>query len=87
VTAVCGFWRCRTRWGAVLGMVALPLLSATSPAQDPVNDLAFVPGIDAQPGGPTYDYRVGRFEVRNDSFATFLNDALANLGNERGQYL
>ncbi len=34
-------------------------------------------------GGPAYDFRIGRFEIRNDDFVTFLNDAIANFDNER----
>jgi len=37
--------------------------------------MATVPGSDAQPGGPTYDYDVSIFEVTNEQFAIFLNDA------------
>jgi len=38
-------------------------------------------------GGPEYDYRIGTFEIRNDEFVAFLNDAMANPDNERGQYV
>lgn len=50
-------------------------------------EMVFVPGSDAQVGGPTYDFRIGRFEITNDEYVAFLNDALANLDNPRGQYL
>lgn len=52
---------------------------------------ATIPGSDAQPGGPAYDYDVALFEVTNAEFAAFLNDAefhneIQNpgFGNERG---
>lgn len=50
-------------------------------------EFTYVPAADVQTDGPVYDYRIGRFEVRNDQFAGFLNDALANLDNERGHYM
>ena len=34
----------------------------------------------AQPNGPAHTFRIGVFEVTNTDFATFLNDAYANLG-------
>lgn len=62
-------------------------LSGSLAAQTPDVEFALVPAADAQPGGPTHDFRVGRFEVRNDQFVAFLNDALANLSNDRGRYM
>lgn len=44
-------------------------------------------GADAQTGGPVYDFRISRYEIRNDQFIEFLNDAILNLDNERGQYM
>ncbi|MDO8629492.1 MAG: SUMF1/EgtB/PvdO family nonheme iron enzyme, partial [Phycisphaerales bacterium] len=44
-------------------------------------------GADAQTDGPVYDFRIGRYEIRNDQFIEFLNDAILNLDNERGQYM
>ncbi len=46
-----------------------------------------VPATPAQPNGPAYSFAMGRFEVTNAEFVTFLNDALANPANERGAYL
>ncbi len=60
------------------------------PSPPPVLDppaMATVPKAHNQPGGPQYDFRIGVFEVTNAQFATFLNSALANPENERGQYL
>ncbi|MCH7813902.1 MAG: SUMF1/EgtB/PvdO family nonheme iron enzyme, partial [Planctomycetes bacterium] len=56
---------------------------------DPVPPVAVggVPATDTQPGGPTYAFDMAVFEVTNDDFAAFLNDALANQTNERGWYL
>ena len=42
---------------------------------------------DSISGGPDYDYRIGIYEISNSEFATFLNDALDNLDNERGRYM
>ncbi len=50
-------------------------------------EFAFVPAGDVQPGGPSYDFRIGVTEVTNAQFALFLNDALAHPNDERGQYL
>ncbi|MCP4250367.1 MAG: formylglycine-generating enzyme family protein [bacterium] len=56
---------------------------------DPVPPVAAgsVPATDNQPGGPTYPFEVAVYEVTNDDFAAFLNDALVNQTNERGHYL
>ncbi|MBI4717766.1 MAG: SUMF1/EgtB/PvdO family nonheme iron enzyme [Planctomycetes bacterium] len=50
-------------------------------------DMARVPATDVQPFGPNYLYRIGRYEVTNDEYAAFLNDALRNPGNARGDFL
>jgi len=44
----------------------------------PANDGAL------QPGGPTYPFCASKYEIRNDEFVAFLNDAEMNPGNERG---
>jgi len=49
--------------------------------------MATVPGADTQPNGPVYDFSIGVCEITNAQFLTFLNDALSNPGDERGQYL
>lgn len=56
-------------------------------ADPPPMEFVLIPAVDAQLGGPAHDYRIGRFEVRNDQFAAFLNDAMVNLDNERGQFM
>ncbi|MCH7813047.1 MAG: SUMF1/EgtB/PvdO family nonheme iron enzyme [Planctomycetes bacterium] len=48
--------------------------------------MATVPGSDAQPGGPTYDFRIGTHELTNAEFVVFLNGALNHLDDERGAY-
>jgi formylglycine-generating enzyme required for sulfatase activity len=48
---------------------------------------AQVPSAAQQPGGPVYPYMMGAFPTTNAQFAAFLNDCLANLENERGQYM
>jgi len=42
---------------------------------------------DLQAGGPNHDFRIGRYEIRNDQFATFLNDAYAAKATPQGYYL
>lgn len=37
-----------------------------------------------QPGGPDYDFFLSKYEVSNDQFILFLNDAEANTKNPRG---
>ena len=40
-----------------------------------------------QPNGPEYSYSMGRFEITVSQYITFLNNAEANQGNERGANL
>jgi len=61
--------------------------SVPAPADPPTHEFAFVPGEHAQPSGTTYDFRTTRYEVRNDRFVVFLNDALANPDDPRGYYM
>ncbi|MCH7703041.1 MAG: SUMF1/EgtB/PvdO family nonheme iron enzyme, partial [Planctomycetes bacterium] len=71
----------------VLTLAALTALLPIASGQPLIDmPMSLVPG-DELSGGPVYDYRVGRFEVANDQYAVFLNDALVNLDNERGQYM
>ncbi|MBN1558411.1 MAG: SBBP repeat-containing protein, partial [Lentisphaerae bacterium] len=37
-----------------------------------------------QPGGPAYDFYIGTYEISNEEFVRFLNDAQANTNNLRG---
>ncbi len=69
-------------------MAAVFTMAPSAAAWTPPVDMEFVlvPG-DVYSGGPVADYRISRFEVRNDQFVPFLNDALANLDNERGYFL
>jgi formylglycine-generating enzyme required for sulfatase activity len=53
----------------------------------PGPQMVTVPGSDIQPGGPDYDFAISLYEVTNDAFILFLNDAMANLENHRGHYL
>ncbi len=73
------------------GVLALAVVlgASLSAAQSPVVDhpMVHVPVEDVQPGGPAYDFRVSRFELQNDEFVAFLNDALEHLTGERGAYL
>ncbi|MCH8147640.1 MAG: SUMF1/EgtB/PvdO family nonheme iron enzyme, partial [Planctomycetes bacterium] len=68
-------------------IVALAGVMTGVAAGEPLQlDLAKV-GAGGEVGGPAYDFRIGRFEIRNEDFITFLNDALANFDNERGMYV
>ena len=60
---------------------------ARSAEPPPRPKFVLVPGADAQQGGPTYDFRISRYEIRNDQFIEFLNDAILNLENARGEYM
>jgi formylglycine-generating enzyme required for sulfatase activity len=48
---------------------------------------ALVPAAHNQGGGPSHTYWIGKKEISNANFVTFLNDCLQNLDNERGQYM
>ncbi len=50
-------------------------------------DFVFIPGTDVQVDGPTHAFRISRFEIRNDQFVEFLNDAKLNPDNERGRFM
>ncbi len=69
---------------AAVAMVVGP--SDASKAAPPLEFVA-VRAVEIQPDGPGYDFRISRFEVRNDQYVEFLNDALANLSAPAGQYL
>ncbi len=72
---------------ACLAILTLASLAGPAFGADPLLlDFVAIDG-DTLSGGPTYDFRISRFEVRNDQFVIFLNDALDNPGNERGQYM
>ncbi|MCH8251617.1 MAG: SUMF1/EgtB/PvdO family nonheme iron enzyme, partial [Planctomycetes bacterium] len=51
-----------------------------------VNDQA-VPVDAVQTDGPTHTFKMGTHHTTNEEFTVFLNDALANPDNERGQYM
>jgi len=74
----------------IIAMIAATV-GAFSPArihaETPAIEFTHITTSDTQPGGPVYDFRISRFEIRNDQFVAFLNDALSNLSNPRGQYL
>lgn len=85
-------WQQHWRWlaaASVLLLVGGGLSEVEGEARAEVPEVEFVtvPGVDLQPVGPTYDFRISVFEIRNDQFAQFLNDALASLDNEHGAYL
>ena len=56
------------------------------PRQSPASEMMLVSG-GGQPQGPQYDFYMSKYEVRNEEYCEFLNDAEANTTNERGQYL
>lgn len=47
------------------------------------NEMMLVAG-GGQPQGPSYDFYMAKYEVRNEEFAEFLNNAQANTNNPRG---
>ena len=61
--------------------------TAVLSAETPQLEFAFIPATDIQPDGPAHDFRISCFKVRNDQFVAFLNDAMSNLDNERGQFM
>ncbi len=67
-------------------MLFCAVANTLSAQQAPVGSMIPIPG-DLVSGGPSYDYRVGTYQITNDEFVAFLNDAIANLDNERGSYL
>jgi hypothetical protein len=66
---------CATGIGAALLAVGVHAALAVEP---PPVEFTSVPASAVQAGGPGYDFRMARFEIRNDEFAAFLNDAIAN---------
>jgi formylglycine-generating enzyme required for sulfatase activity len=46
-----------------------------------------VPASIVQNGGPDYPFRMATYHTTNAEFVAFLNDAMANLGTARGQYM
>ncbi len=46
-----------------------------------------VPASAHQENGPAYSYRMATFHTTNTEFVAFLNDAIANPGNDRGEYM
>ncbi len=60
--------------------------SGGSPAAPPVQ-FRVVRAGDPQAGGPAYDFRISRFEIRNDQYAEFLNDAYRHPTDPRGWFL
>jgi hypothetical protein len=72
------------RWAVALACLAV-VRGGLAEVPVPV-ETAPVPG-DLDSGGPTYDFRIGVFEITNEQFVAFLNDALADPNDPRGQYL
>jgi formylglycine-generating enzyme required for sulfatase activity len=52
---------------------------------DPADSL--VPASAVQPSGPTYDFRIGRYDVTNAQFVAFLNDVIARPAEPRGAFV
>ncbi len=70
-------------------LIASLIFAGTGRSQQhrPWIDLRFVAAEPAEAGGPNYGFLIGRYEVRNDQWVAFFNDAQAHLDDERGQYL
>jgi len=77
------------RDGGAVRAATLVLLAAAAlvRAQTPEVEFRFVPGTDVQAGGPVHDFRISIFEIRNDQFIGFLNEALLHPDDHRGRYL
>ena len=73
-------------WGFVVAFGSLAVFAGSVHAA-PLIETAYVSSEDVQPGGPAYAYRIGVFEITNEQYVQFLNDALENLDNERGAHL
>ncbi len=46
-----------------------------------------IPGVDDQPVGPVHDFRITAYEITNEQFVAFLNDAKSNLTAPKGHYM
>ncbi len=68
----------RLNYGLFLIVTQWMLVATTAWAQSPPLEFIAIPTVDTQPNGPDYDYRISRYEVRNDQFAAFLNDAITD---------
>ncbi len=56
----------------ITGNVSGHVLAARLP-MDP--EMVTVPGTDFESNGPTYSYEIGKYEITNAQYCTFLNDA------------
>lgn len=82
--------RCQSgfRLGLLLAAVVAVAAADANGAAPAVNPpMVNVSSADIQPSGPTYSYRVGRYEITNGEYATFLNDTLLHFGDEKGAYV
>lgn len=69
-------------------LLSIPFMAGSAYAVEPPQvQFSLAPKSEQQPGGPDYDFRIGKFEIRNDEFVAFLNDALDHLDDERGRRL
>ena len=75
----------RSTGGTVTAEIPMFFRVAYFPATIITDSMPFVlvPG-GGQPGGPTYDFYMGKYEVTVEQFITFLNDAQAHAGDARG---
>lgn len=71
--------------GTVTARVPMFFRVVHRPAQSPSANMVLVAG-GGQVGGPQYDLYVSKYEVTEQEFINFLNDAEANPGNARGSY-
>ena len=72
---------------ALSGTVLAALICRPVWADGPAVEFALVPSHHVQAGGPAYRFRISRYEIRNDQFVAFLNDAIAHPGDERGAFV
>ncbi len=58
----------------------LPTLPIVAAERSPLPvETVVIPGADYEPGGPTYSFHIGRYEITNTQSCVFLNDAEACL--------
>ena len=84
----------RSDWGGLTQIAAtggvitakIPMFFRITYRPRSTNEMLLVSG-GGQPQGPAYDFYMSKYEVRNDEYAQFLNDAHINTGNARGAYM
>ena len=83
-------WTSLTQIAATGGMLQarVPMFFrvAHRPRQSLSSNMRLISG-GGQPQGPQYDFYMSQYEVRNEEFCEFLNDAELNPSTEKGQFM